>query len=39
MTVEITEGVTAEDRVILNPPDSLVDGSEVRVATGRPGTP
>jgi RND family efflux transporter MFP subunit len=39
MTVEITEGVTAKDRVILNPPDSLVDGSEVRVVTGRPGTP
>jgi membrane fusion protein (multidrug efflux system) len=38
MTVEITEGVTANDRVILNPPDSLVDGSEVRVVTGRPGT-
>ncbi len=29
-TVEIVEGVTAKDRVILNPPDSLVDGAEVR---------
>jgi RND family efflux transporter MFP subunit len=30
MTVEILEGLTATDRVIVNPPDSLVDGSEVR---------
>jgi RND family efflux transporter MFP subunit len=29
-TVEIIDGVTADDKVILNPPDSLVDGSEVR---------
>ena len=31
MTVEIIDGVTASDRVILNPSDSLVDGSLVRV--------
>jgi RND family efflux transporter MFP subunit len=29
-TVEIIEGVTAADQVILNPPDSLTEGSEVR---------
>jgi multidrug efflux pump subunit AcrA (membrane-fusion protein) len=31
-TVEILEGVTASDRVIMNPPDSLADGMSVRVA-------
>ena len=35
-TVEIIEGVTADDRVILNPPDSLVDGSVVRVPPTKP---
>ena len=38
-TVEIIEGVTASDRVILNPPDSLVDGSVVRVAATKPASP
>ena len=31
-TIEILEGVGATDRVILNPPDSLVGGTAVRVA-------
>jgi RND family efflux transporter MFP subunit len=31
-TLEILTGVTPQDRVILNPADSLVDGIEVRVA-------
>jgi RND family efflux transporter MFP subunit len=31
-TIEILEGVGATDRVILNPPDSLVGGTTVRVA-------
>jgi membrane fusion protein, multidrug efflux system len=31
-TVEILGGVTATDRVILNPSDSLVSGAAVRVA-------
>jgi RND family efflux transporter MFP subunit len=31
-TVEILSGVTPSDRVILNPPDSLVSGTMVRVA-------
>ena len=29
-SVEVLEGVTAADRVIVNPPDSLVEGAEVR---------
>jgi RND family efflux transporter MFP subunit len=36
-TVEILGGVTAKDRVILNPSDSLVSGSTVRVAGGTNG--
>ena len=31
-TIEILQGVTAADRVILNPPDSLVGGTIVRTA-------
>jgi multidrug efflux pump subunit AcrA (membrane-fusion protein) len=31
-TIEVLEGVGATDRVILNPPDSLVGGTTVRVA-------
>jgi RND family efflux transporter MFP subunit len=31
-TIEILEGIGATDRVILNPPDSLVGGTTVRVA-------
>ena len=30
-SVEILNGVAAEDRVIMNPADSLVNGAEVRV--------
>ncbi len=30
-TVEVVDGVTTNDRVILNPPDSLVNGTSVRV--------
>jgi RND family efflux transporter MFP subunit len=33
-TIEILEGVSAKDRVILNPADSLVSGTVVRVAEG-----
>jgi RND family efflux transporter MFP subunit len=33
-TIEILEGVSARDRVILNPADSLVSGTVVRVAEG-----
>ena len=31
-TIEVLEGVSATDRVVLNPPDSLVGGTTVRVA-------
>jgi hypothetical protein len=30
--VEVASGVESDDRVITNPPDSLLDGEEVRVA-------
>lgn len=30
-TFEVLDGVTADDRVIVNPPDSLVDGATVKV--------
>jgi RND family efflux transporter MFP subunit len=35
-TVEILSGVTANDRLVVNPADSLVEGSEVRVAAAEP---
>ena len=35
-TVEIVTGVTPQDEVVLNPPDSLVDGAEVRVEAQPP---
>jgi RND family efflux transporter MFP subunit len=38
-TIEILEGLTQADKVVLNPPDSLVDGSEIRVAGTIPATP
>jgi len=31
-TIELLAGVTPDDRVILNPPDSLVSGMKVRIA-------
>jgi RND family efflux transporter MFP subunit len=37
-TVEIAAGLTAQDRVIDNPPDSLQTGDPVRTAATRPGT-
>jgi membrane fusion protein, multidrug efflux system len=35
--IELGSGLTAEDRVIVAPPDGIADGDSVRVA-GRPGT-
>ena len=35
--IEIIQGLTTEDRVILSPPDSLTDGVDVRVAAPPPG--
>jgi len=31
-SVEVVDGVNAGDRVILNPPDAITDGAEVRIA-------
>ena len=31
-TIEILSGIGTEDRVVVNPPDSLVDGATVRIA-------
>ena len=36
--VEIGSGITADDRVVTNPPDGIASGDKVRVA-GAPGTP
>jgi RND family efflux transporter MFP subunit len=35
--IEIVQGLTAEDKVILSPPDSLTDGVNVHVASPPPG--
>jgi hypothetical protein len=32
-TIEVLSGVSADDNVVLNPSDSLVDGAAVRIAT------
>jgi membrane fusion protein, multidrug efflux system len=34
--VEVTSGITAEDQVIVNPPDSLVSGMTVHLASAQP---
>jgi multidrug efflux pump subunit AcrA (membrane-fusion protein) len=31
-SIEVLSGITADDDVVLNPPDSLSDGAEVRIA-------
>ena len=33
---QVVDGVKAEDRVILNPPDAIADGAEVRVMEASP---
>ncbi|HLW88103.1 MAG TPA: efflux RND transporter periplasmic adaptor subunit [Terriglobales bacterium] len=37
--VEVVAGLTGDESVITNPPDSIVTGEEVRVAQPSPGTP
>jgi RND family efflux transporter MFP subunit len=37
--VEVASGLSANDSVIINPPDSLVEGETVRIVTGAPGAP
>jgi RND family efflux transporter MFP subunit len=36
--VELGSGITADDRVVVNPPDGVASGDKVRIA-GEPGTP
>ncbi len=36
--VEIASGITADDRVVINPPDGIATGDKVRIA-GSPGAP
>jgi RND family efflux transporter MFP subunit len=35
--IEVVEGLTADDKVILSPPDSLTEGVNVRIAPAPPG--
>ena len=35
-TIEISSGPSLSDRIILNPPQSLSDGDEIRIAEGQP---
>jgi multidrug efflux pump subunit AcrA (membrane-fusion protein) len=35
--VSIVSGLTGDERVILNPPDSIIDGTEVRIAKSAQG--
>ena len=37
-TVEVLSGISADDEVVVNPPDSLADGAEVRLGA-QPGQP
>jgi RND family efflux transporter MFP subunit len=37
--VEVASGISADDFVIVNPPDSLISGETVRIAAGSPGGP
>jgi membrane fusion protein, multidrug efflux system len=34
--IEIAAGLQADDRVILNPPDGLVEGTQVRITKSGP---
>jgi RND family efflux transporter MFP subunit len=38
-TIEVLSGIEASDRVVINPPDSITDGAEVRVAAPPPAEP
>jgi RND family efflux transporter MFP subunit len=39
--VELNSGITPEDRVVVNPPDGIANGDDVRIAgaAGKPGQP
>jgi hypothetical protein len=34
-TVEVLDGLTGQERLVLNPPDSLTDGDQVIVADNK----
>jgi hypothetical protein len=34
--IEVLAGISATDTIVVNPPDSLIDGEEVRVAKPKP---
>jgi hypothetical protein len=36
-SLEVLGGVSTEDRVVINPPDSLEEGQQVNVAAASPG--
>jgi len=36
-TVEIVQGLSKDDQLVVNPPDSIEDGQQVNVAHGNPG--
>ena len=38
-SLEILGGVSTEDSIVINPPDSLQEGQEVNVASAQPGQP
>jgi len=38
-TIEVLSGIEPSDRVVLNPPDSLIDGAPVRIAAPQAGHP
>jgi hypothetical protein len=38
-TVEVLSGVSGDDRVVVNPPDSLEEGQTVQVAAPGPKAP
>lgn len=35
-TLEVTSGITQQDQIVINPSDSLADGSKVQVAVAKP---
>lgn len=38
-TIEVLSGIAADDRVVVNPPDSITDGASVRIAPPPAGPP
>src|SRR5579871_3263932 len=38
-TLEVLDGISPSDRIVINPPDSLEAGQQVNIASPAPGTP